>query len=129
MHHDCECFYDHEADIQLITKFCKDNYPDPEKWWSETHTKIRVWQQWAVDLLLHNILEAPPTKSTIEIVYNTYEYLQFHLVICDRTTDLHSMYSYAQKVMHDISEQLDPDDTYYYCLLKQRMEEEKDYGT
>ena len=113
---------------------CEENYynriddlQDPEKWWSEQHTKMRIWQQWAIDHLLDELLNAIPSRSTMEIIYDIYVDLDFKSKSCDKNSDQHCMYMYAKKVIFEVSEKIDPDEFYYQYMLKSYMEEEYDY--
>ena len=123
-----ERYYYRIDDIQCILRYKEDMFPDPEKWWSEEHTKIRIWQQWGVDHIIDELLNANPYSSTMEILYNIYDDLLFKARQCDEQSEQHCMYMYAKKVTYLVSELLDPDDNFYYkTIYKLYTEEDYDY--
>ena len=112
--------------ISLLKSLRDKKYPDPEKWWSQQHTKIRIWEQMAVDKLLEELLKASPNKSPGDIIYDVYSDYNTKAQVCDKNTDQRAMYVYGMRTIYEVSELIEPDSLYYLELLR-KYKEEYDY--
>jgi hypothetical protein len=120
-------YFERLDDIQDIVNFYNEKYPDPEKWWSEEHTKIRVYEQWGIEHLLEVLLDSNPEVDTEEVIYNCCVDIKRKSLLCKNNKDLYIMYHYAIIAICLLGKYLDSDDLYYTKLIKKYMEEETDY--
>ena len=112
--------------ISLLSSLKDKKYPDPEKWWSPEHTKIRVWEQMAIDRLLEELLKASPVKSPGDVIYEVYSDYNMKAQICTPHSESRAMYVYGMRTIYKISEEIEPDSLYYLELLN-RYKEDYDY--
>lgn len=109
-------------DIKDILDFRSMHCQDPESWWTEMHTKIRICEQWVIDKLLDVLLDANPINSTSEIIYDYWIELKQKREEVQNNSDKKIMYTYAIQIIYKLAKSMDLNDPYYIELLENQYD-------